>query len=94
MCHNPARVFGLMGKGLIAPGFDADLVLFDPRKKWLVRGEELHTAAGYSPFDGWELTGRVISTLLRGKTLLEEGQFVGRPGDGKLVRRSIELAGS
>jgi len=62
---NPAQRFGLLRKGDIAPGFDADIVLVDPHDSFVVRAAESESKQGYSPFEGQELTGRVKSTFLR-----------------------------
>jgi allantoinase len=63
---NPAQRFGLLSKGDIAPGYDADIVLVDPQAKFVVRAAESESQQGYSPFEGVELAGRVKSTFLRG----------------------------
>ncbi len=75
----PARRFGLTGKGDVAEGFDADLVLLDPSETFVVRAEESESGQGYSPFEGQELTGRVSKTLLRGKFVLDGVRVVGEP---------------
>jgi len=76
---NPARRFGLLGKGDIAPGYDADIVLIDPQSKFVVRAAESESHQGYSPFEGIELTGRVKNTFLRGTLIYQDGKVVGPP---------------
>ena len=49
---NPARIFGLRGKGALAVGYDADLVIYDPRVETTIRAEALHNLAGYTPYEG------------------------------------------
>jgi dihydropyrimidinase len=84
LSQTPARVFGLWpSKGGIAPGFDADLVLFDPRPERMLAASELHSRAGFSPYEGLPVTGRVVRTILRGQTIYEDGEIVGRPGQGE-----------
>ncbi len=83
---NPARRYGLLAKGDIAPGFDADLVLFDPNDTFVVRAEESESSQGYTPFEGMELTGRVKTTLLRGEVIFDQGDVVGSPR-GKYLSR-------
>ena len=61
----PAQRFGLLRKGDIAPGFDADIVLVDPHHSFVVRAAESESKQGYSPFEGQELTGRVKHLLAR-----------------------------
>ena len=88
---NPARIYGLWPhKGVLAPGADADLVLFDPDWQGYVDEGALHMVAGYSPFDGMRLQGRVVSTMRRGAFLVREGEFVGQKGSGRFLPRHAE----
>lgn len=86
VCWNPAKRFGLLSKGDIAPGFDADIVLFDPDETFTVRAEDSESSQGYSPFEGYELTGKVKTTLLRGNIICENGKVIGEP-NGKYLSR-------
>lgn len=86
---NPARRFGLSGKGEIAVGMDADLVLFDPDERFVVRASESPSAQGYTPFEGMELRGRVKSTFLRGERICHDGVVEGPPR-GRYLRRGGE----
>ena len=83
---NPAQRFGLLSKGDIAPGYDADIVLVDPHAKFVVRAAESESHQGYTPFEGVELTGRVKSTFLRGAPIYLDGKIVGPPR-GEYLRR-------
>ena len=76
---NPSRRFGVLSKGDIAPGFDADLVLVDPDRSFVVRAVESESAQGYTPFEGLELTGKVMTTFLRGACIYENGTITGSP---------------
>ena len=76
---NPARRYGLDGKGDVAEGLDADLVLFDPDETFTVRAAESPSQQGYTPFEGQELTGRVKTTFLRGHKVYDGGEVVGGP---------------
>lgn len=85
---NPARLMGLHPrKGAVAPGSDADLVLWDPGLTRTVRREDVLSAAGFSVFEGWEVTGWPLTTLRRGEVLFENGTVRGEPGSGRLLER-------
>ncbi len=86
LCWNPAQRYGLLNKGDIAAGYDADLVLLDPHESFVVRGAESESHQGYTPFEGQELTGRVKSTFLRGEPVYHNGNIVG-PARGQYLRR-------
>jgi len=83
---NPAQRFGLMAKGDIAPGFDADLVLVDPERSFVIRAANSESSQGYTPFEGLEMTASVVSTYLRGAAVYENGAVVGT-ARGKYLRR-------
>jgi allantoinase len=84
---NPSRRFGLLQKGDIAIGYDADLVLLDPNETFVVNAAESKSQQGYTPFEGVELTGRVKTTFLRGKRIYHQGQIIGVPSGLYLNRR-------
>jgi allantoinase len=83
---NPAQRFGLPSKGDIAPGYDADLAIVDPNQSFTVRAGESESAQGYSPFEGLELSGRVVTTYLRGSAIYDRGRIVGAPRGRYLAR--------
>ena len=88
--YNPARLMGLWpAKGELAPGADADVVVFDPNRKWTVHWQDLHMSEPYSCWDGWELTGKVRDTIRRGQVLVREGNYVGSRTDGRFVERTL-----
>jgi dihydroorotase len=70
-----AKAYGIVGKGAIASGYDADLVLVDLETYHPVLREELQTKCGWSPFEGWNLTGWPVVTIVGGQVVYERGQF-------------------
>jgi allantoinase len=83
---NPAQRFGLLDKGDIERGYDADIVLVDPDASFVVRAVQSESHQGYTPFEGIELTGRVKSTFLRGALIYDNGKVVG-PARGEYLHR-------
>jgi dihydropyrimidinase len=87
LCQNPAKIFGLWPKkGTIAAGSDADLVLFDPTPERVLNAKELHSRAGFSPYEGMRLSGRVTTTILRGQVVYRNGEVVGPADRGQFQK--------
>jgi dihydropyrimidinase len=88
LCTNPARLMGLYPrKGTLAPGSDADLVIFDPAAKMVLSAKTHHTRVDYNLFEGREVTGVPVTVLSRGEAVIEERRFVGKAGRGKFIKR-------
>ena len=84
--ENPAKIFGLFPqKGTLSIGSDADITVFDPRQKWTVRAEELHSIAGWTPYEGMEVTGKVDTTIVRGKIVYHKGEITDGQGHGRFI---------
>ncbi len=83
---NPAQRFGLLSKGTIAEGYDADLAIVDPDETFIVHAAESESTQGYSPFEGHEMTGRVKHAFLGGRQILDAGNVVGPPTGRFLAR--------
>lgn len=83
---NPAQRFGLNRKGDIDVGFDADIALVDPAQRWTIRAKDSPSTQGYTPFEGLELSARVVTTFLRGEPVWDDGRIVGKPRGQYLFR--------
>jgi dihydropyrimidinase len=82
-----ARIFGLKGKGTIAVGSDADIVVYDPAYRGRISSKTHSMATDYSAFEGWEIKGRPSVVTVRGQVMARDGKFVGKAGHGRLVPR-------
>lgn len=79
------RIFGIVGKGRIADGYDADFTIVDLKKRWTVGEDWLASRAGWSPFTGMELTGKAVGTIVRGQVAMWE-DTLGEAADGRPIR--------
>ncbi|WP_295848308.1 dihydropyrimidinase [Tardiphaga sp.] len=84
---NHAKTYGLAGKGSIAVGYDADIALWDPRRTARIAQSDLHHGADYTPYEGIEITGWPVATMLRGNFVMRDGELVGNKGAGRYVSR-------
>ncbi|MCR5788439.1 MAG: dihydropyrimidinase [Lachnospiraceae bacterium] len=90
LCTNPARIFGLYPKkGILRPGSDADIVIFDPKAKGILTRKNLHGNADYTCYEGLETTGAVDTVIQRGQVIVKNNEFLGSRGDGKYLKRDI-----
>jgi dihydropyrimidinase len=86
---SPAKIFGLFPrKGTIAPGSDADIVVFDPNRTFTLSAKTLHMRVDYNPYEGRQVTGATDTVLSRGRLVIENGKFVGRAGAGSFLKRA------
>jgi len=84
-CENPARLYGIAGKGFLKTGFDADLVLVDPNRQYTFERSMVRSKCGWSPYEGESLCGSVERVILKGKVAAVEGEVVGSPS-GQMLR--------
>ena len=88
---NAARLYGLPNKGDLTPGLDADIVIWNPDHAHVYGDDDLHDNVGYNPWVGRQITGWPTQVLLRGKLLVNNGNYLGIPGSGQWINRP-ELA--
>lgn len=82
----PASIYGLASrKGRRSAGADANLLLVDPATRWTISDQEILSRAGWSPYSGRTLTGRAVSTYVRGSSVMEDGELVAEPGHGRFL---------
>ena len=84
------RVFGLIGKGRIAAGWDADFTIVDLKSEWTVEGPWLASKCGWSPFEGMKLRGRPVGTIIRGQRVMWDAELIGSPIGRPLRFESLE----
>jgi dihydropyrimidinase len=87
-----AKIYGLPAKGAIAIGYDADIAIWDPKRTATLSQANLHHGADYTPYEGLEITGWPIATMLRGRFVVRDGKLVGGKGYGRYVARGRALA--
>jgi len=86
---NPAKIFGMYpAKGCLAPGSDADIVIFDPEKEHVISSDSHHMNVDYSAYEGWKVTGKTEKVFLRGKLAIDEGKVMIEKGYGNFIKRN------
>ncbi|HSD02333.1 MAG TPA: amidohydrolase family protein, partial [Gaiellales bacterium] len=86
-CIAPAHLHGLAQKGRLAPGCDADIVLFDPAAEWTLTAAALHSDIDHATYQGLRVRGRPVATIARGEVVVADGELRAEPGRGQFIRR-------
>ena len=89
----PARIFGMSSKGEIAPGKDADILLWDPAADYTITAATQSMNTDYNMFEGWQVRGNAKHVFSRGKQVVEDGRFIGAAGHGKFLKRQANAGG-
>jgi dihydropyrimidinase len=85
----PAKLFGLYPrKGTLAPGSDADIVVWDPQARYVISARTHHMRVDYSMFEGFTVQGNAQLVMSRGEVIIEDGRYLGRPGRGEFLKRA------
>lgn len=87
LSENPAKIFKLSNIGYIKKGKKADLTVVDLKKKYKIDVSTFHSKAKYSPYNGWEVKGKPIKTLLNGSLIMDEQKIIAKMGSGSILRR-------
>ncbi|MCL2367893.1 MAG: dihydropyrimidinase [Oscillospiraceae bacterium] len=89
---SPAKLFGMYPqKGVLKPGSDGDVVIFDPEREDVITWEKLHENVDYTPYEGIKVKGVPVLTISRGKVVARDGEFVGKAGDGRFIKRGLPM---
>jgi dihydropyrimidinase len=92
-CTAPARIFGMPQKGALAPGKDADVLLWDPKVSYTITAATQAMATDYSMFEGWKVTGNAMHVFSRGELVVKDGQWIGKTGRGRFLKREANAGG-
>ena len=87
---NPARIFGLKSKGSLAVGKDADIVIYDPKKDFTITNDKMHSDCDHTIWEGVTVHGYPEKTYSKGMLVFDNGEFLGKKGWGKFVKRSLK----
>jgi dihydropyrimidinase len=90
---SPARIFGMGRKGVIAPSFDADILLWDPAAVYTISAATQAMNTDYSMFEGWTVQGNAAKVFSRGELVVDAGKFIGTPGRGRFLHRQANAGG-
>ncbi|MBM7622512.1 dihydropyrimidinase [Sporohalobacter salinus] len=87
----PAKIFGLYPqKGSFKEGTDADIVVYDPTIEWDLKGEVLHSKAGYTPYQDLSVKGKAVMTMVRGEIIVKDDEFKGKKGYGSFLEAKLD----
>ena len=88
LSERPAEIFNLRNRGKLEQGRQADIVVIDFNKKFIIDSSRFQSKAKYSPFDGWEVQGMPVKTFVNGSLVMEDQEIVAKAGKGRIIRRN------
>ena len=90
MCENPAKIYGVPNKGALLPGYDADIVIYDPNVDDEIRHKDLHGKVDHSIYEGCKVRGKIKKVFLRGELIVENNNFLKQTPSGKFIKRTTK----
>jgi dihydroorotase (multifunctional complex type) len=87
LAEKPVAIYGLNDRGRLEPGKKADLTMVDFKRKFKIDASKFKSKAKFSPYNGWDVQGKVVKTLVNGQLVFDEGEIVAKVGVGSIVRR-------
>jgi dihydroorotase len=87
LAEKPAEIYGLTDRGKLEQGKNADLTIIDYNRTYRIEAAKFKSKAKYSPYDGWEMQGKPVKTIVNGQVIFDEGEIVAKPGSGVVIRR-------
>ncbi len=88
LAEKPAEIFGLIDRGRLEQGKNADLTVLDFNHQFKIDASKFRSKAKFSPYDGWDVQGKVVKTIVNGQLVFDEGEIVVKGGTGVIFRRS------
>ena len=82
----PAEILGVTNRGQLKEGCFADLTVVDLKRRWKIDASKFYSKAKFSPFDGWKVTGKPVKTFVNGRLVMDKGEILAKPGDGRIIR--------
>ncbi len=86
LAEKPSEIFGLQCKGKLEQGKDADLTIVDYNKRWTIDALQFKSKAKFSPYNGWEVVGKPVKTVVNGVLVMDDGAILTKPGSGAVIR--------
>ena len=87
LAEKPAEIFGLNDRGRLEQGKNADLTIVDFNRQFKIDASKFKSKAKFSPYDGWDVQGKPVKTIVNGQLVFDEGEIVAKGGSGLIVRR-------